>query len=176
MSGREFTESDRASTEPVVMMNETLAHTLWPGQDAVGQIVTQDGGRRVIGVVGDVHHGGPERLSGSEMYLPMRQTADYPAMKLVVRTALPRVGGQRGVAAEISGFASIWICWVRAFAGIARNLRFDFFFGESTHKRDRYTYDVGSKLWSRTASGPHEDFGISARRGGTGYARLFRLQ
>ena len=89
MSGREFTESDRASTEPVVMMNETLAHTLWPGQDAVGQIVTQDGGRRVIGVVGDVHHGGPERLSGSEMYLPMRQTGDYPAMKLVVRTALP---------------------------------------------------------------------------------------
>ena len=60
-SGREFTESDRASSEPVVMVNETLARTLWPGQDAVGQMVTQDGGRRVVGVVADVHHGGPER-------------------------------------------------------------------------------------------------------------------
>jgi predicted permease len=88
-SGREFTESDRAASEPVVMVNETLARTLWPGQDAVGKMMTQDGGRRVVGVVADVHHGGPERLGGSEMYLPMRQTGDFSAMRLVVRTALP---------------------------------------------------------------------------------------
>jgi predicted permease len=88
-AGREFTGSDRPSSEPVVMVNETLARTLWPGQDAVGQMMTQDGGRRVVGVVGDVHHGGPERLGGSEMYLPMRQTGDYAAMKLIVRTSLP---------------------------------------------------------------------------------------
>jgi predicted permease len=88
-SGREFTESDRASSEPVAMVNETLARTLWPGQDAVGKMMTLDGGRRVVGVVADVHHGGPERLGGSEMYLPMRQTRDYAAMRLVVRTALP---------------------------------------------------------------------------------------
>jgi predicted permease len=88
-SGRAFTESDRASSEPVVMVNETLARTLWPGQDAVGKMMTQDGGRKVVGVVADVHHGGPERVGGSEMYLPMRQTGDYAAMRLVVRTALP---------------------------------------------------------------------------------------
>jgi predicted permease len=87
--GREFTESDRASSDPVVVVNETLARTLWPGQDPVGQMMTQDGGRRVVGVVGDVRHGGPERSGGSEMYLPMRQTADYPEMELVVRTTLP---------------------------------------------------------------------------------------
>jgi len=88
-SGREFTQSDRQSSEPVVMINETLARTLWPGQNAVGQIMTQDGGRRVIGVVADVHHGGPERSGGLEMYIPMRQTGDYSAMLLVVRTTLP---------------------------------------------------------------------------------------
>jgi predicted permease len=88
-AGRAFTESDRASSEPVVMVNETLARTLWPGQDAVGKMMTQDGGRKVVGVVADVHHGGPESLGGSEMYLPMRQTGDYAAMRLVVRTALP---------------------------------------------------------------------------------------
>ena len=88
-SGREFTEADRASTEPVVMVNETFARTLWPGQNAVGQMVAQDGGRRVIGVVADVHHGGPERAGGLEMYIPMRQTGDYAAMMLVVRTTLP---------------------------------------------------------------------------------------
>ena len=47
------------------------------------------GGRRVVGVVADVRHTALEAASGSEMYLPMRQTGDYAAMQLVVRTALP---------------------------------------------------------------------------------------
>jgi predicted permease len=88
-AGRAFTESDRTSSEPVVVVNETLARTLWPGQNPLDQIMTQDGGRRVVGVVADVHHGGPESSGGLEMYLPMRQTGDYAEMELVVRTALP---------------------------------------------------------------------------------------
>ena len=52
-------------------------------------MVTTDGGRRVVGVVGDVRHAALETAGGSEMYLPMRQTGDYAAMQLVVRTALP---------------------------------------------------------------------------------------
>jgi putative ABC transport system permease protein len=87
--GRTFTERDRASSERVVVVNETLARTLWPGQNPLGQMVTQDKGRRVVGVVADIHHAALEQASGSEMYLPMRQTGDYAAMQLVVRTALP---------------------------------------------------------------------------------------
>jgi len=88
-AGRELTESDRDVTEPVAVVNETLARTLWPGLNPVGQMITQDGGRRIVGVVGDVHHGGPELAGGSELYLPMRQTGDYAAIELVMRTALP---------------------------------------------------------------------------------------
>ena len=88
-AGRVFTERDRASSEPVAIVNETLARTLWPGQNAVGQMVTQDGGRRVVGVVADVRHMSLESAGGSELYMPMRQTFDYAAMYLVVRTALP---------------------------------------------------------------------------------------
>jgi predicted permease len=88
-AGRGFREADRASSEPVAIVNETLARTLWPGQDAVGQVVTQDGGRRVVGVVADVRHETLEKAGGSEMYLPMRQTDDYSAMHLVLRTVLP---------------------------------------------------------------------------------------
>ncbi len=87
--GREFTERDRASSEGVVVVNETLARTLWPGQNPVGQMIATDGGRRVVGVVADVRHASLESAGGSEMYLPMRQTGDYAAMQLVVRTALP---------------------------------------------------------------------------------------
>jgi predicted permease len=89
-SGREFTEGDRANTEPVAVVNESLARTLWPGQNAIGQIIAPaDGGRRVIGIVGDVHHGGPEQISGNELYLSMRQSDDFAAMRLIVRTTLP---------------------------------------------------------------------------------------
>jgi hypothetical protein len=43
----------------------------------------------VVGVVADIRHEALEERGGSEMYLPMRQTLDYPAMELVVRTVLP---------------------------------------------------------------------------------------
>ncbi len=42
-----------------------------------------------MGVVADVRHSALEEASGAEMYLAMRQTTDYAAMQLVVRTALP---------------------------------------------------------------------------------------
>ncbi|HUB78235.1 MAG TPA: ABC transporter permease [Bryobacteraceae bacterium] len=87
--GRGFTERDRATSERVVVVNETMARTLWPGQDPVGKTIETDGGRRVVGVVADVRHSSLESAGGLEMYLPMRQTGDYAAMQLVVRTALP---------------------------------------------------------------------------------------
>ncbi|HVX65668.1 MAG TPA: ABC transporter permease [Bryobacteraceae bacterium] len=88
-AGRDFTEHDTPSSEKVIIVNETLARRLWPGQDPLGQMVTQDGGRRVVGVAGNVRHVTLEQDSGSEMYLPMRQTNDYSEVDLVVRTALP---------------------------------------------------------------------------------------
>ena len=101
LAGRGFTESDRASSEPVVVVNQTLARTLWPGQEAIGQVMTQDGGRRVVGVVADVRHESLESVGGSEMYLPMRQTGDYSAMNLVVRTVLPPEQLAAGVRAAL---------------------------------------------------------------------------
>jgi len=89
LAGRDFTEHDAENSEKVIIINDTLARRLWPGQDAVGQMVTQDGGRRVVGVVGGVRHVTVEQESGSEMYLPIRQTTDFSAVELVVRTSLP---------------------------------------------------------------------------------------
>src|SRR5262249_55869253 len=36
-SGRDFNEGDTSSSEPVAIVNETVARTLWPGQDPLGQ-------------------------------------------------------------------------------------------------------------------------------------------
>lgn len=89
-AGRDFTEGDNASSRPVILINETLARTLWPGRDPIGRIVTYvDVDRQVIGVVANVRHLSLEQASGCEMYLPLRQTNDYSSVDLVVRTALP---------------------------------------------------------------------------------------
>jgi predicted permease len=92
-AGRLLTERDRAASEPVVVVNETMARTAFPGENALGQTITTYSGRQVlgvvVGVVGDVRHEALEQASGPEMYLAMRQTGDYAAMQLVVRTALP---------------------------------------------------------------------------------------
>jgi predicted permease len=90
-AGRDFSEQDTPSREPVVILNETLARTLWPGQDAVGKVLAHGGGvrRRVVGVAGDVRHKTLEEGFTGEMYLPIRQTNDYSTVDLVVRTDLP---------------------------------------------------------------------------------------
>jgi predicted permease len=90
-AGRDISERDTATSEPVIVLNETMARTLWPGENPIGQMVARTCGpdRRVIGVVADVRHLALEQGSGNEMYIPMRQCNDWPSTDLVVRTTLP---------------------------------------------------------------------------------------
>jgi predicted permease len=89
VAGRDISERDIPSATPVIVINQTLARTLWPGQNAVGQIMRACGERQVVGVVGDVRHLSLEEASGMEMYLPLRQCRDFSAVDLVVRSSLP---------------------------------------------------------------------------------------
>ena len=90
-AGREITAGDTATSEPVIVINDTMARALWPGQDPIGKYVVNVCApeRRVVGVVGDVRHLALEQASGNEMYLPVQQCGDQPTMDLVVRSSLP---------------------------------------------------------------------------------------
>ena len=90
-AGRDISPDDTPSGEPVMLVNETMARTLWPGQDPIGQFVLGPCAkeRRVVGVVGDVRHLALEQASGNEMYIPLRQCGDLPSADLVVRSSLP---------------------------------------------------------------------------------------
>jgi len=88
-AGRDLSDRDNAAAKPVILVNETLARTLWPGRDPLGQIMTADIDRQVVGIVRDVHHLALEQSSGNEMYIPIRQSNDYPSVDLVVRGSLP---------------------------------------------------------------------------------------
>jgi predicted permease len=91
LAGRDFSPSDMPGKEPVILVNKTLADTLWPGQDPIDKYVA--GGcaeqRRVVGVLGDVRHLSLEQPSGNEMYIPARQCDDLAGAYLVVRSTLP---------------------------------------------------------------------------------------
>lgn len=93
LSGRDFTASDDAAGEPVIIVNEALAHTLWPGRDAVNQVVARGNnpvGWRVVGVVANARHGTLEHAFTGEIYYTMRQFGDQGSVNLVVRTELPQ--------------------------------------------------------------------------------------
>jgi predicted permease len=91
LAGRDLSASDMSDTEPVMLVNQTLANALWPGEDSIGKFIA--GGcakqRRVVGVVGDVRHLSLEQPSGNEMYIPARQCDDLAGSYLVVRSTLP---------------------------------------------------------------------------------------
>jgi predicted permease len=89
VKGRDFTWDDGPKTQPVVLINETVARKLWPGEDPVGRIASVNGSDAlVIGVVADVHETNAEEGAGWQMYLPATQRGPDGA-QLVVRTKLP---------------------------------------------------------------------------------------
>jgi predicted permease len=88
-AGRDFTTGDEPETPGVVAVNETLARMLWPGRDPVGQILVSGGHHfRVVALVGDVRHETLDHAFTGELYFPLRQTSDYQAVNIVVRTTL----------------------------------------------------------------------------------------
>jgi predicted permease len=105
LAGRDISDRDTPSTTPVIMINQTLARTLWPGQNAVGQTMRACGERQVVGVVADVRHLALEQGAGMEMYLPMRQCNDISSVDLVVRSSIPPGDLAAGVRAALKPIA-----------------------------------------------------------------------
>jgi predicted permease len=86
LKGRYFTGEDREGAPPAVIVNETAAQTYWPGRDPIGQQITFEGKTRtVVGVVGNIRHGGPEVAPWQEAYIPLAQEKIVQAT-LVMRT------------------------------------------------------------------------------------------
>lgn len=95
VSGRTFDVHDDYSGEQVIILNREIVKEYFPGEDPLGQLIQvgQDSTwRRVVGVVGDVHHNGLLGNFKRGWYIPQDQWArayGYPrrAAYLVVRTA-----------------------------------------------------------------------------------------
>jgi len=82
-SGRSFTALDTRDKTLVSIVNETLARTMWPGENPIGKrFVCCEAGPKgredpvwheVVGVVGDVRAWGLDREVQTQFYLPLAQ-------------------------------------------------------------------------------------------------------
>ncbi len=91
VQGRDIAWSDTSKDQAVVVLNETVARGLWPGQDPIGRVaVIGDADARVIGVIADVRESSVESTSGWQMYVSAVAPQYGPeGAQLVVRSKLP---------------------------------------------------------------------------------------
>jgi putative ABC transport system permease protein len=95
LSGRDFDErTDRADTPAVVVIDETMAKRLWPGEDPLGRRVTPgspdspDDWCQVVGVVKDVRQFELTAEPKPQMYMLYAQADFFAPRHLVVNTSV----------------------------------------------------------------------------------------
>ncbi|MGB8835501.1 MAG: FtsX-like permease family protein, partial [Candidatus Acidiferrales bacterium] len=98
ISGRNFDDSDNATSPKVVIVNQTLASRYWPSGSAVGKRLSieqgHDGHARwseIIAVVKDTRDVDLSSAPKAEVYTPLAQHA-ASSMSLLVRSQLPTNG------------------------------------------------------------------------------------
>jgi predicted permease len=96
LKGRDFATTDGEKTQPVAVINKTLAEKFWPGQDPIGKRITwtgevlkfigmQENWVTVVGVVGDTKDGGLDAAPRNVVYRPFTQMPTFAGAGLVIR-------------------------------------------------------------------------------------------
>ncbi len=83
LQGRALDEQDRSDSEPVVLINQTIANRYWKGRSPIGQyLLVRDSGNdnvrrpQIVGVVGDVKHFGLDTESTADIYVAIPQVPE----------------------------------------------------------------------------------------------------
>ena len=87
IKGRAFADQDSREAPKVAIINQTLAHHRWPGQDPLGHRVSVDAGKTwmtIVAVVGDTKEFGLGRPADDELYIALDQFPNVGS--LIVRT------------------------------------------------------------------------------------------
>ncbi|HEX7938695.1 MAG TPA: ABC transporter permease [Gemmatimonadaceae bacterium] len=96
IKGRTFYDTDRRGSALVVIINQTLAKTLFPDRDPIGQRIAWTGDvlrfipvtgawRMVVGVVGDTKDAGLDQKPVPVVYQPFQQEVFFGTGGLVIR-------------------------------------------------------------------------------------------
>jgi predicted permease len=91
LRGRDFADTDVAGGAPVVIVTESLARWIWPGEEALGQCLVHVRGegdpcREVVGVIQDLRYSNVEDDPAPMFFLPLAQGPPFPLRLLTIRT------------------------------------------------------------------------------------------
>jgi predicted permease len=91
LNGREFTRADVAGSPKVAIINETMARTFFPADDALGRRMKFGGPSRpldmeIVAIVKDSHHSGVKEEPKPFVYIPYAQEENIGALTYYVRT------------------------------------------------------------------------------------------
>ena len=89
VAGRNFSASDRADAPPVVIINQALVDTYFPGRDPIGRVLLFGGSKRhqIVGIVADARYRSVERGADPTFYLPLEQNDErWPFLAFTVWT------------------------------------------------------------------------------------------
>jgi putative ABC transport system permease protein len=99
VAGRAFEATDDAKAAHVAIINQTLARTLWPGQDPLGRRVAwtgevlkfigikEEAWMTIVGVAADTKDGGLDAAPVRAVFVPFEQSF-FPNGGLVIRTTV----------------------------------------------------------------------------------------
>jgi putative ABC transport system permease protein len=173
--GRGFAATDRAATERVVVINEAFAKRYFAADDPIGRVLQtgfDDGGERIIGVVGNVAEANLTDAAAPARYMLYDQVPDgirpettfvvrtasepdVPAMIQAARTTLTReaphlavhsVTSMQAVFDEAVGPAGQVVTLVSLLAGLALVLGAVGVYGVISHLVARRTRDYGIQI------------------------------
>ncbi len=104
IAGRPFNQQDNDKAVKVLIVNETMARALWPGESPLGRRITiwrdEKFAREIVGVVGDTR-ASLDTEAGPQMYVPYAQDSGWGSMSLVVRTSGDPLNTAAGARSEI---------------------------------------------------------------------------
>jgi putative ABC transport system permease protein len=88
LSGRDFTDADTATAQPIMIISQATAKKFWGDADPLGHTLRRSGDPRiaftVVGVVGDVRNTALDQETPS-LYYPLASRV-WPLMDIVLRT------------------------------------------------------------------------------------------